>query len=50
MNTIILKKHLQESRGELVPTQLIIAFGKNKKYVPYYGLVDIKRDKEIVIE
>jgi len=29
---------------------LVVAIGKNKKNVPYFGLIDIKKGKEIVIE
>jgi hypothetical protein len=40
MNSIILKKHLNESINELVPTELSVSMSKNKNNTPYYGLLE----------
>lgn len=50
MNSIILKKHLSESISELVPTELSVSLSKAKKTSPYYGLLEIKKEKDIIIE
>jgi len=43
MNSIILKKHLNESRYDLVPCELIVVFSKKKNPAPLFGLLPIKR-------
>lgn len=50
MNSIIMKKHLLESRHDIVPCDLIVLFNKKKKYVPNFGLVNIKRDNLTFVE
>ncbi len=50
MNGIILRKHLSESRTQLVPTQLSVSLAKPKKSVAYYGLLEIGKEMEVVIE
>lgn len=49
MNSIIIKKHLRENRHDIVPCDLIVAFNR-KKVVPNFGLIQIKRETDIVIE
>lgn len=50
MNTIIMKKHLLESRHDIVPCDLIVLFNKKKKYAPNFGLINVTRDHTIVVE
>lgn len=49
MNSIIIKKHLKESRHDIVPCDLIVVFNKKATPVPDFGLIDVKRDSQIVI-
>lgn len=44
MNTLILRKHLSENRGELVPAQLSVSLAKNKKQSPLFGLLEIGKE------
>jgi hypothetical protein len=50
MNSIIARKHISESRNELTPTNLIVSLDKNPRPAPTYGLIDVKRGKNIIIE
>lgn len=50
MNEIIARKHITESRSELTPTNLIVSLEKNQKSAPIYGLIDVKRGKNIIVE
>lgn len=50
MNSIILKKHLSENIHELVPTQLSVSMTRSKKVTPYFGLLELRREKDMVIE
>lgn len=49
MNSIIIKKHLKQSRHDIVPCDLIVVFNKKKNVAPDFGLIPIKRDTEIII-
>lgn len=50
MNSIILKKHLRESRRDIVPCDLIVLFNNKKKSSPYFGLLPVGRGSITVIE
>lgn len=50
MNGIILRKHLTESRNQLVPAQLSVSLARPKKNVAYFGLLETGKEVEIVIE
>ena len=50
MNSIILKKHLNESRRDIVPCDLIVLFNNKKKVAREFGLLPVNRDKLTVIE
>ncbi len=50
MNAIILRKHLSENRGKLVPTNLSLSLAKPKKVSNMFGLLETGKEMEIVIE
>lgn len=50
INSIIIKKHLRESRHDIVPCDLIVVFGKKNNAAPDFGLIPVKRDTCLVIE
>ena len=50
MNAIILRKHLSENRGQLVPTNLSLSLAKPKKISNMFGLLETGKETEIVID
>lgn len=50
MNSIIIKKHLKESRHDIVPCDLIVVFNRKKNVAPDFGLIPVNRETEIVVE
>lgn len=50
MNSIILKKHLLESRRDIVPCDLIVLFTHKKKDPPQFGLLPVSRGFTTIVE
>jgi hypothetical protein len=50
MNSIILKKHLNESINQLVPTELSVSMSKAKRNAPYFGLLDTEKGLDVIID
>lgn len=50
MNSIILKKHLIESRRDIVPCDLIVLFNNKKKDSKQFGLLPVNRETLTVID
>ena len=50
MNTMIMRRHLLESRHDIVPCDLIVLFHKKKRFTPQFGLINVKREHVIIVD